>query len=104
MYGGSEEIKDKNGNKDKNAILGSILENGTNGTINVADSNDENKLNIGMFTDDINTKITNAGKIIAGKNSYGIYGKNITTTATSKIKTGDNGVGIFQAQKVRILH
>ena len=99
MYGGSEKIKDKNGNEDKNAILGSILENGTNGTINVADSNDENKLNIGMFTDDINTKITNAGKIIAGKNSYGIYGKNITTTATSKIKTGDNGVGIFSSTK-----
>ena len=79
--------------------LGSILENGTNGTINVADSNDENKLNIGIFTDDINTKITNAGKISVGKNSYGIYGKNITTTATSKIKTGDNGVGIFSSTK-----
>ncbi|MFA1755110.1 autotransporter-associated N-terminal domain-containing protein [Fusobacterium animalis] len=99
MYGGSEKIKDKNGNEDKNAILGSILENGTNGTINVADSNDENKLNIGMFTDDINTKIMNAGKISVGKNSYGIYGKNITTTATSKIKTGDNGVGIFSSTK-----
>ena len=49
--------------------LGSILENGTNGKINVADSNDENKLNIGMFTDDINTKIMNAGKISVGKNS-----------------------------------
>ncbi|AVQ14852.1 autotransporter domain-containing protein [Fusobacterium nucleatum subsp. nucleatum ATCC 25586] len=79
--------------------LGSILENGTNGKINVADSNDENKLNIGMFTDDINTKIMNAGKISVGKNSYGIYGKNITTTATSKIKTGDNGVGIFSSTK-----
>ena len=52
-----------------------------------------------MFTDDINTKIMNAGKISVGKNSYGIYGKNITTTATSKIKTGDNGVGIFSSTK-----
>ena len=83
---------------------GSILENGTNGTINVADSSDvvnskgEKELNIGMFSKD-DTKITNAGKISVGKNSYGIYGKNITTTATSKIKTGDNGVGIFSSTK-----
>ena len=83
---------------------GSILENGTNGTINVADSSDvvnskgEKELNIGMFSKD-DTKITNAGKISVGKNSYGIYGKNITTTATSKIKTGDNGVGIFSGTK-----
>ena len=81
---------------------GSILENGTNGTINVADSSDvvnskgEKELNIGIFSKD-DTKITNGGKISVGKNSYGIYGKNITTTATSKIKTGDNGVGIFSS-------
>ncbi|WP_195339911.1 autotransporter-associated N-terminal domain-containing protein [Fusobacterium sp. 1001295B_180824_G3] len=79
--------------------LDSELENTSNGKINVADSNDENKLNIGMFTDDKNTKITNAGEIISGKNSYGIYGKNITTTGTSKIKVGDNGVGIFTNTK-----
>lgn len=79
--------------------LGFILENGINGKINVVDFNDENKFNIGMFIDDINIKIMNVGKILVGKNFYGIYGKNIIIIVILKIKIGDNGVGIFLSIK-----
>ena len=48
-----------------------------------------------MFTKNQNVKITNKGKIDAGKNSYAIYGKDVELTSTSELNVGDNGVGIF---------
>ena len=65
------------------------------GTINIADSANTNSINIGMFTNDIGTTISNDGTLNVGKNSYGIYGKNVTTGINSKINVGDNGVGLF---------
>ena len=74
---------------------GSSLVNGAGGKINIAASASADNPNIGMFTDDINTGIVNTGEIIGGNNNYGIYGKNVTLNAGSKVKVGDNGVGIF---------
>ena len=65
------------------------------GTINIADSANTNSINIGMFTNDAGTAISNDGTLNVGKNSYGIYGKNVTTGINSKINVGDNGVGLF---------
>lgn len=65
------------------------------GTINIADSANTNSINIGMFTNDIGTTISNDGTLNVGKNSYGIYGKNVTTGINSKINVGDNGVELF---------
>ena len=71
----------------------SVLSN--TGTINIADSANTNSINIGMFTNDAGTTISNDGTLNVGKNSYGIYGKNVTTGINSKINVGDNGVGLF---------
>ena len=65
------------------------------GTINLADGLSENEPNIGMYTNDDNTKITNDKDIIGGNNTYGIYGKKVDLNATGKIKVGDNSVGIY---------
>ncbi|MFA3799779.1 autotransporter-associated N-terminal domain-containing protein [Leptotrichia hongkongensis] len=65
------------------------------GTINIGASATTNPVNIGIFTNDTGTSITNDGTLNIGKNSYGIYGKNITIGTNSKINVGDNGVGIF---------
>ena len=65
------------------------------GTINIADSANTNSINIGMFTNDAGTAISNDGTLNVGKNSYGIYGKNVTTGINSKINVGNNGVGLF---------
>ena len=71
----------------------SVLSN--TGTINIADSANTNSINIGMFTNDIGTTISNDGTLNVDKNSYGIYGKNVTTGINSKINVGNNGVGLF---------
>lgn len=65
------------------------------GTINVGTSATTDPVNIGMFTNDLGTSVTNDGILNVGTNSYGIYAKNVTTGANSKINVGDNGVGIF---------
>ena len=65
------------------------------GTINVGASATTDPVNIGMFTNDLGTSVTNDGILNIGTNSYGIYAKNVTTGANSKINVGDNGVGIF---------
>ena len=46
----------------------SVLSN--TGTINIADSANTNSINIGMFTNDIGTTISNDGTLNVGKNSY----------------------------------
>jgi len=71
----------------------SYLENA--GTINLASSVSEDKPNIGIFTEDQDTKIHNSKDIIGGNNTYGIYGKTVELSGNAKIKVGDNSVGIF---------
>ena len=70
-----------------------------NGTINLVDSTSADKPNIGMFTEDKYTVITNNKDIVGGNNTYGIYGKTINLGAAGKIKVGDNSVGIFSNGK-----
>ena len=68
------------------------------GTITLVDANDENKPNIGIYSEHSSDVIVNNGKIEAGKNTLGIYGKaggNITLGASSETKVGDNGVAVF---------
>ncbi|RRD38863.1 autotransporter-associated N-terminal domain-containing protein [Leptotrichia sp. OH3620_COT-345] len=65
------------------------------GKIDIGDSSNESVLRIGMFTKDQNVKIVNNGIIEAGKNSYGIYGKDVETGGASVFNVGENGVGIF---------
>ena len=71
------------------------MTNDSTGTISIGDSTSESVLRTGMFTKNQNVKITNKGKIDAGKNSYAIYGKDVELTSTSELNIGDNGVGIF---------
>ena len=71
------------------------MTNDSTGTISIGDSTSESVLRTGMFTKDQNVKITNKGKIDAGKNSYAIYGKDVQLTSGSELNIGDNGVGIF---------
>ena len=66
-----------------------------NGTISTGDAATESALRIGMFTTNAGVGIVNSGTINAGKNSYGIYGKNVTTNNGSVFNIGENGVGIF---------
>ena len=65
------------------------------GTINLADGLSENEPNIGMYTNDDDTKITNDKDIIGGNNTYGIYGKKVELGVNGKVKVGDNSVGIY---------
>ena len=65
------------------------------GTINIAASTSPTEPNIGMYTEDQNTKIYNNKDIIGGDNTYGIYGKTIDMASTGKIKVGSNSVGIY---------
>ena len=71
------------------------MTNDSTGIISIGDSTSESVLRTGMFTKNQNVKITNKGKIDAGKNSYAIYGKDVELTSTSELNVGDNGVGIF---------
>ena len=71
------------------------MTNDSTGTISIGDSTSESVLRTGMFTKNQNVKITNKGKIDAGKNSYAIYGKDVQLTSGSELNIGDNGVGIF---------
>ena len=65
------------------------------GTINLAAGLSENDPNIGIYTKDADTNVTNSKDIIGGNNTYGIYGKTVSLTGTGKIELGDASVGIF---------
>ena len=101
MYAKSAQIfnnKEINMNSDRSGIAmfgrgESIVQNRLTGTITLKDSLDENKPNMGLYTDDIKTTLENYGKILGGKNTYGIYGKNILHTGN--IAVGDNSIGVF---------
>jgi len=76
----------------------SLVKNEVTGVINLKNSLLGNKPNIGMYTDDLNTRLENYGSIIGGNNTYGIYGKNIIHQG-GKIKLRDNSIGIFSNTK-----
>ena len=81
---------------DNKGIAGHAVTN--TGTITLVDANDEDKPNIGIYSEHSSDVIVNNGKIEAGKNTLGIYGKaggNITLGASSETKVGDNGVAVF---------
>ena len=81
---------------DNNGTAGHEVTN--TGTITLVDANDEDKPNIGIYSEHSSDVIVNNGKIEAGKNTLGIYGKaggNITLGASSETKVGDNGVAVF---------
>ena len=80
------------------------MTNDSTGTISIGDSTSESVLRTGMFTKNQNVKITNKGKINAGKNSYAIYGKNVQLTSGSELNVGDNGVGIFSTSTTPATH
>ena len=84
-----------NGQKSVGMFAKNFSELKNSGTINLVDGLSENEPNIGMYTNDDNTKITNDKDIIGGNNTYGIYGKKVDLNATGKIKVGDNSVGIY---------
>ena len=65
------------------------------GTINLAAGLSESDPNIGIYTKDADTNVTNSKDIIGGNNTYGIYGKTVSLTGTGKIELGDASVGIF---------
>ena len=71
----------------------SSMENTSTGVINVAVTTVGSE-SIGMFTQDIDTPITTSGTINVGKNSYGIYGRNVNMNGGT-ISVDDNGLGIY---------
>ena len=71
----------------------SSMENTSTGVINVAATTVGSE-SIGMFTQDIDTPITTSGTINVGKNSYGIYGRNVNMNGGT-ISVDDNGLGIY---------
>mgnify|MGYP000862772834 FL=1 len=71
----------------------SSMENTSTGVINVAATKVKSE-SIGMFTQDVNTPITTSGTINVGKNSYGIYGRNVNMNGGT-ISVDDNGLGIY---------
>ena len=71
----------------------SVVTNANTGTINVVATSSGNE-SIGMFTDDVNTKLSTAGTINVGQSSYGVYGKNVDMTG-GKIDVSDDAIGIY---------
>ena len=71
----------------------SSMENTSTGVINVAATKVRSE-SIGMFTQDVDTPITTSGTINVGKNSYGIYGRNVNMNGGT-ISVDDNGLGIY---------
>ena len=71
----------------------SSMENTSTGVINVAATKVGSE-SIGMFTQDVDTPITTSGTINVGKNSYGIYGRNVNMNGGT-ISVDDNGLGIY---------
>jgi len=92
INGGTIEVKGQEGTG-MFAKSSSRMEN--SGTINIIASTSASKPNIGIFTEDVNTKVYNNKNIIGGNNTYGIFGKTINMGSNGKIKVGDNSVGIY---------
>ena len=84
-----------NGQKSVGMFAKNSSELTNSGTINLATGLSENEPNIGIYTKDADTNVTNSKDIIGGNNTYGIYGKTVSLTGTGKIELGDASVGIF---------
>ena len=84
-----------NGQKSTGMFAKNSSELTNSGTINLATGLSENEPNIGIYTKDVDTTVTNSKDIIGGNNTYGIYGKTVSLTGTGKIELGDASVGIF---------
>ena len=84
-----------NGQKSVGMFAKNSSELTNSGTINLATGLSENEPNIGIYTKDADTTVTNSKDIIGGNNTYGIYGKTVSLTGTGKIELGDASVGIF---------
>ena len=76
---------------------GSVI---NNNIITIGNSSSDNKLRVGMFTNDQGVTLTNNGTINGGTYSYNIYGKNVTLGGTSVLNIGDKGVGVFSTADV----
>ena len=88
-----------NGQKSVGMFAKNSSELTNSGTINLATGLSENEPNIGIYTKDADTNVTNSKDIIGGNNTYGIYGKTVSLTGTGKIELGDASVGIFSDAK-----
>ena len=88
-----------NGQKSTGMFAKNSSELTNSGTINLATGLSENEPNIGIYTKDVDTTVTNSKDIIGGNNTYGIYGKTVSLTGTGKIELGDASVGIFSDAK-----
>ena len=84
-----------NGQKSVGMFAKNSSELTNSGTINLAAGLSESDPNIGIYTKDADTNVTNSKDIIGGNNTYGIYGKTVSLTGTGKIELGDASVGIF---------
>ncbi|QQB74177.1 autotransporter-associated N-terminal domain-containing protein [Fusobacterium canifelinum] len=78
------------------------------GTVSVGDSSSSTSPSIGIYSaNGLNSTIVNKGKVITGKNSIAVYGKNIildlTGATPSETLTGDGGIGVYSSEgKVEI--
>ncbi|RRD21549.1 autotransporter-associated N-terminal domain-containing protein, partial [Fusobacterium canifelinum] len=78
------------------------------GTVSVGNSSSSTSPSIGIYSaNGLNSTIVNKGKVIAGKNSIAVYGKNIildlTGATPSETLTGDGGIGVYSSEgKVEI--
>ena len=84
-----------NGQKSVGMFAKNSSELTNSGTINLAAGLSESDPNIGIYTKDADTNVTNSKDIIGKDNTYGIYGKTVSLTGTGKIELGDASVGIF---------
>ena len=84
-----------NGQKSVGMFAKNSSELTNSGTINLATGLSESDPNIGIYTKDADTNVTNSKDIIGKDNTYGIYGKTVSLTGTGKIELGDASVGIF---------
>ncbi|KDE60856.1 hypothetical protein FUSO3_11760, partial [Fusobacterium necrophorum BL] len=79
---------------EKATISGHEIKN--TGSITVGDSSSATTPSIGIYSaNDINSKIINSKKVIAGNKSIGIYGKEIELGANSETSAGDAGIAVY---------
>ncbi|MCF0162052.1 MAG: autotransporter-associated N-terminal domain-containing protein [Fusobacterium necrophorum] len=78
-------------------IAGHIMKN--SGSITIGDSSNPANPSLGIFSaNGINSTIVNDGKVVAGKQSIGIYGGNVNSGAISEISAGEGGIGIYSKE------
>ena len=65
------------------------------GTIKLANSDNANSPNIGMYTDKSQITFNNDGTIEGGNKTVGIYGYSVNLGATSTVKAGEGATGVY---------